>query len=641
MKSFKKQLNLSEALNYGFYRDNFGDIDRSDIAETYLMEFWKILGEYCTKHGGFISRNNYRIYIPIPRKWVDLKPMRVNYRGKGDGSSQILISYEQDLEFSLEDAKILSDTLKYKNKNIKSNIERAIRNHDDDTLYNIGQMNMVEDICDYIEHGLRNKGIMKASADLTGNLLTYEGSDGRERRIKITKLLSGNILDAYNMLLTFISTPKDDILLCFSNHKYDIAGKSTDRKWVSCMELYGGNTTNMDRELALSRIIGDIRNGAFVSYIISGNDTNIEDPFGRIAIVPTKDSNNNIIYVPEKTVYTPFVGLENVYDFVLNIMRDIYDTPGFLSRIAGVFADTYNKGKDTRGFIINTRGSYKGYNMNTLALPMPTKRSQVDYNKLFNDLTTNNFNIHGYEGYDLKNLCKSVFFAIMLGAIYYYWAPPGEDLADPMSRDRYAVIPCGKKDFYKKFSNSFRYFDKYQYKIEEFIQEFGLENMWKFDSTRDADEYTVKLLKSKGFLMDYDSSIDGYWVVSNGLRPMIMNLMMYELKDIDAMEGERATAEEKKIFDKEKYLVEKLRSKYKEIDLGDIALSIRMLASGEVEGDVGKTYAISEENFPKVFGYYDSSMMEKFLQDYKRLGGTVKYETNREAQQATGYPTSV
>ena len=45
-----------------------------------------------------------------------------------------------------------------------------------------------------------------------------------------------------------------------------------------------------------------------------------------------------------------------------------------------------------------------------------------------------------------------------------------------------------------------------------------------------------------------------------------------------------------------------------------------------------KHIAISEENFPKVFGYYNRSMMENFLQDYKCLGGVVKYKTNQEAQ---------
>jgi len=634
MKSFKKQLNLSEALNYGFYRDNFGNIDRSDIAETYLMEFWKILGEYCTKHGGFISQNSYRIYIPIPRKWVDMKPMRVDYKPSAFDTDGNPFTWHREMRFNLEDAKILSDTLKFKSKLLKSKIDQAIRDGDDALLFSLGEENIISQICFWIGDSLGHKNIQNVSADLTANLVTYEGHDGRERQIKITKLLSGRkeLLEAYNLLLTFMSTPKDDMLLCFSNHKYDIAGKSTDRKWVSCMELYGGNTTNMDRELALSRIIGDIRNGAFVSYIISGNDTNIEDPFGRIAIVPTKDSNNNIIYVPEKTVYTPFVGLENVYDFVLNIMRDIYDTPGFLSRIAGVFADTYNKGKDTEGFIINTRGSYKGYNMNTLALPMPTKRSQVNYERLFSDFTSPGYSQILHVGVDVERLCKTVFFAIMIGAMYR------TGITD--YRGRTAIIPCGKKDFYKIFSNTFSYFNKCQYKVEEFIQEFGLENMWKFDSTRDADEYIVKLLKMGGFLMDYDPNLHGYWVVSAGLMDFIKKVTEHELKDIDAIEGERAAAEEKKIFDKERYLVEKLR-KYKEIDLGDISMSIRMLASGEVEGDSGKTYAISEENFPKVFGYYDSSMMEKFLQDYKRLGGTVKYKTNREAQQATGYPTSV
>lgn len=630
MKSLR---DVVEALNARFYIDNFKEVSAEGLAQQYLSEFWKVLGEYCTEHGGFISKNNYRIYLPIPKKWVDMKPMRVDYKPADLDLNGNPFTWHNEMKFNLEDAKILSDTLKFKSKSIKAKIDQAIRDDDDALLFSLEKENIISQICSSIGDSLSHKNIQNVSADLTANLVTYEGHDGRERQIKITKLLSGRkeLLEAYNLLLTFTSTPKTDMMLCFSNHKYDIAGKSTDRKWVSCMELYGGNTINLNRELALNQIIEDIRNGAFVAYIISDKDTNINNPFGRISIIPTQNTNNHIIYTPEQTVYTPFAGLSKLHEFVLEVMEDIYDSSGYLYRIDGVFADLYNNGIESDVLYAYTYGKYKGYDVKN-SLPTPISR-------LTDRDLIQNWIKRTYAKDQLKSISMSKAVNCILGCVYAIACGAFVKMDSIVSGA--TVLPCGKKDLYKILHHYYKNeqnFEKYEKMVKYFISgTYHIDNMWKFNHTKDADKYIKNILDSCGIHYNVDSYADitSYYVFC---PPSDFSQLLWNIANGKNIKNIAKNIKDKSQKHREN-IKDKLKLKFKEkIHEEYITMSTEMLSSGEFEWE-DKTYAISKENFIKVFDY-PKDMMQEFLQEYEKLGGTIRYETNEEAEKDTGYPTT-
>lgn len=346
MKSLR---NFFEAIGINTYRD-FHYIDRQPTALGYMNEFWGILKEYAKRLRGFISRNEYRIYIPIPEKYVNNgNKYTIHYEGNNK-----LLRNGMELRFDVSDLDILADTFCYKDsKNVTL---------DQDGIPNTEVGEFIDVISQELSSNLSRKGIQDCNIYLANNIMVYVDEYGRERRIKVTKLIRNpKILELYNRFLNFLATPKKNLLLCISNHKYDIAGMSTDRNWVSCMELVG-NLGPINHAHAREAISGDIENGMLVAYIIADDDLNINNPFGRISIVPTVDRNNHIVYMPEKTVYSPYMSLFNVYDFVIDIICDIYDTPGYLQRLDGMYADTYHKGVDSgNGFNIKPHGYYSGY----------------------------------------------------------------------------------------------------------------------------------------------------------------------------------------------------------------------------------------------------------------------------------------
>jgi len=111
------------------------------------------------------------------------------------------------------------------------------------------------------------------------------------------------IKSEFNTRQTKISENK--FLVCISRHPYDIAGMSTDRRWVSCMTL-PGDKKKPEGGMFYEYVHFDITEGTLVAYLIDENDKNITHPYARIAIKPYYNyyDKNDILLVPEPTVYS-------------------------------------------------------------------------------------------------------------------------------------------------------------------------------------------------------------------------------------------------------------------------------------------------------------------------------------------------
>ena len=106
-----------------------------------------------------------------------------------------------------------------------------------------------------------------------------------------------------------------------------------------------------------SVVAEDIKYGTLVAYIVDKEDTNIETPIGRVLIKPYKLSRKDyhgtdpapIVYSPEVTVYSPYVGLEPVRNYLKKVCEEIQnDKSGTLRSLKQLYNDTYNDKPDTK-----------------------------------------------------------------------------------------------------------------------------------------------------------------------------------------------------------------------------------------------------------------------------------------------------
>lgn len=106
----------------------------------------------------------------------------------------------------------------------------------------------------------------------------------KKQNIKIgrvlNKLKATDLLNAFNVDKTR-EGKKSEYMAVISRHPYDIAGQSTDRGWTSCMNLKNGGYNNY--------VPLDIREGTVIAYVTRVNDTNLENPTGRVSIKPFVD----------------------------------------------------------------------------------------------------------------------------------------------------------------------------------------------------------------------------------------------------------------------------------------------------------------------------------------------------------------
>jgi hypothetical protein len=101
--------------------------------------------------------------------------------------------------------------------------------------------------------------------------------------------------------------------IVLSRHPYDILGISFDRGWSSCMRA-GAERLNQQS------LIGLIRHGSIVCYLLDGRDRNINRPVSRLLIHRYRSEDGNIIYVPE-AVYGSAGQLGTVRRAVLSLLH--------------------------------------------------------------------------------------------------------------------------------------------------------------------------------------------------------------------------------------------------------------------------------------------------------------------------------
>jgi len=255
-------------------------VKRDPRAQAWLDAFWERIKDL---PGAEVSKNGHRIYFKfdLPNKDLEMSDQQDRYGGRSNM--------------------------------IKDNIEMLLKNK---LGYDIVKF-------DYI-HG---KFIHK--------LKTQRGEKDQELNIgKVLKKHAKNNKNIQELLDSFASDPlrltsnlnNKKLYIVLSNHAYDIAGMSTDRKWTSCMNLVTGSNTQWIKE--------DIKWGTVVAYLIELKDNNIENPLGRILIKPYLDDNNAIVYFPEPTIYSPYVGLDSMKEFLQELCNHIANRVSWLYKIA-------------------------------------------------------------------------------------------------------------------------------------------------------------------------------------------------------------------------------------------------------------------------------------------------------------------
>lgn len=297
---------IKESLNLDLAKE-WVNIKRLAGAENYMMAFWEEFKNYCLNHGGNESRNKYRLYLPYtgPKPEVDVD--------------------DNETTGSKSDGMIYRDMIK----------SMVIRNLEARGQW-IDKWNYIEGTCDVAmedQHGnvkvRQGQKIGKLMGNSDPDLLTFFANDP----IRLGK----NILSAIN---------SNNLWIVISNHAYDIAGMSTNRDWTSCMNIING-----DNKVYVKH---DIQYGTLVAYIIDKKDTNIQHPYGRILIKPYKLQRPGhigmdvapIVYSPEVTVYSPYLGLKPIREWLKDICEEIQEGEGLLRSLTILYNDTYHDAAD-------------------------------------------------------------------------------------------------------------------------------------------------------------------------------------------------------------------------------------------------------------------------------------------------------
>ena len=98
-----------------------------------------------------------------------------------------------------------------------------------------------------------------------------------KRRIKIGKLLPPELQKVFaedKARSNARNAASGTQMVVISRHPYDVAGMSTDRGWVSCMNLIAGSNAKY--------VIDDVRQGSIIAYLVNKDDVNLRRPSARI-----------------------------------------------------------------------------------------------------------------------------------------------------------------------------------------------------------------------------------------------------------------------------------------------------------------------------------------------------------------------
>lgn len=109
------------------------------------------------------------------------------------------------------------------------------------------------------------------------------GKDKHGRVVKIGRILAKDpelkkMFDSDPNRKAMTNATRNHQLICISMHPYDIAGMSTDRGWVSCMDLKTGENKKYVKQ--------DVEGGTLIAYLIDPQDKNINKPIGRCLAKP-------------------------------------------------------------------------------------------------------------------------------------------------------------------------------------------------------------------------------------------------------------------------------------------------------------------------------------------------------------------
>lgn len=296
---------ILESLPLNLAKEYVG-IQRDKKAQQYMNTFWEHLKEYVLNHGGNESRNKYRLYLP----YTGPKPTVQADDSEASGSKSQEMTYRDEIKTAVQAQ--LEERGQY------------IVNWD----YIAGIMDVGMKDQNGNEKIRQGQKIGKFIKD--NNLRDFFAADP----IRLGK----NITNAINA---------NNLWLVISNHAYDIAGMSTNREWTSCMNIISGENADYVKE--------DIKYGTLVVYIIDKKDTNIEHPYGRILIKPYKLQRKGyygfdaapIVYSPEVTVYSPYMGLRPIRDWMKDICEEIQEGEGMLRHLKQLYNDTFHDKADS------------------------------------------------------------------------------------------------------------------------------------------------------------------------------------------------------------------------------------------------------------------------------------------------------
>lgn len=304
---------IMEALPYNVAKE-YVNIKRDKKAEAYMMAFFDELGKYATDHGGKYSRNKYRVYLPYKGPSIDVA---------ADDSASAGSASEWTTNREC----------------IKNLVSLAL-----------GEKGQWIDKWDYIAGT-----VDVAFKDQQGNVKVRQGQ-------KIGRIISGDTIPTargnVSALDIFSNDPirmgksirsaisGGDLWLVFSNHAYDIAGMSTNRDWTSCMNIFNGENRDY--------VKSDIEYGTIVVYVIDKKDTNINHPYGRVLIKPYKLQRTGyigtdvapIVYAPEPTVYSPYVGMNPIRDWLKEICQELQEGDGKLRSLRVLYNDNFHDKSD-------------------------------------------------------------------------------------------------------------------------------------------------------------------------------------------------------------------------------------------------------------------------------------------------------
>ncbi len=293
----------------------------SKLKPSQYREYWKVWNEKFRHRYDEIFGNKYRLYFPID----------INYTPT-----------ENEDEVSIESRItkfILVNRMAFINYNYPKMYICTDESYVDGYAYEV-KLNPK----DYPSFDFYKEDMSKKAYDLFIEAKMERISNEKlntMRKVKIGKIIEDiskftkdvkdkKFLDTLNLVKSQFNTRQTKLtgnkfLVCISRHPYDIAGMSTDRRWVSCMTL-PGDKKKPEGGSFNKYIYFDITEGTLVAYLIDENDKNITHPYARIAIKPYYNyyDKNDVLLVPEPTIYSDRkTGLEEFRNQVKNWVEKI------------------------------------------------------------------------------------------------------------------------------------------------------------------------------------------------------------------------------------------------------------------------------------------------------------------------------